>query len=673
MHFLLSWLQCRNMSGDGAPDSSIVENLKKFLMKYGTELLKPYDFTEELIKRLDNLEYLLSKTFQEHTKLVETFLQPSKEALITKALIRHHKLDIRVSVASCISQIIRILAPKESFGDDSMKEFFYIANSAFERLPFMHGRVYSKAVSILSTMSLSQSSVMMLDLGLYDTIDHMFHLFLNGIRTEHPHDIFISMEKIMMTIIRNNVDNDEFSLVLVKILLNNLRRENQNVAPVSFKLAGNTLKNCSSDLKAYLPEAVRCSDVPIEDYAEEVVSLFQDVTQKHIMDSKDAVENVSYPGKSELETDTVEKSKNEPYYENQGMTSHCFDDPDEAGKAMHGQQEQKPEELHIGRKRIRRPSSLKKAEEGYDPFWMLIDWRSMNSLYKKNKNINFPAKTKTSKDLSTKPAGKNISNSISPRPSKMKKEFKRNEEASANKALEPTSEEIIVVSEDEDQPRGIFVKRRSGKGQGSLMKGSHVKKIRRKAVVAEDLNEDIMNHSYKGKGSFTKVSLVKKSRRKTVISEDLKEEIMSCSEKGQGSLTKVSPVKKSMRKTVVSENLKEDIVQTLASKCRPVSSQDEARSVEVSKQNQKGSVPRPRKRTANEPVGEEMVGCRIKVWWPLDQTFYEGKIMAFDDFNKFHQVDYDDGDIEKLDLTTEWWELLQEQEIGADPSSSKAK
>lgn len=31
----------------------------------------------------------------------------------------------------------------------------------------------------------------------------------------------------MMTIIHNNVDNDEFSLVLVKILLNNLRMENQ--------------------------------------------------------------------------------------------------------------------------------------------------------------------------------------------------------------------------------------------------------------------------------------------------------------------------------------------------------------------------------------------------------------------------------------------------------------
>ena len=51
------------MSDAGAPDSSFVENLKKFLMKYGVELHKPYDFTEELIKRLDVSLLSLSQSF----------------------------------------------------------------------------------------------------------------------------------------------------------------------------------------------------------------------------------------------------------------------------------------------------------------------------------------------------------------------------------------------------------------------------------------------------------------------------------------------------------------------------------------------------------------------------------------------------------------------------------
>ncbi|KAL1553709.1 hypothetical protein AAHA92_14348 [Salvia divinorum] len=832
MHFLISRLKCRNMSDAGAPDASIVEKLKKSLMEYGSELHKPYDCTEVLIERLDKLEYLLSETPQKYKKLVETFLQPSKEALITRDLIRHSELDVRVSVASCISHIIRITAPDEPYEESDMKEFFYIANGALERLPCMYGRAYSKAVSILHTMSLSESCLMMLDLELYDSILHMFNLFLDGIRTEHPYEVFINMEKIMMTVIHNNVDYDEFSLVLVKILLNNLRKENQNVAPVSFKLAGNTLKNCSADLKTYLPEAVRSLDVPIEDYAEVVVSLFQDATQKQITDRKDAVENVSCPGevgltvevdlRNRIEGNETQSSKNDD--NGNGMISHCLDDPDKLAKAMHMPQKQKPEELPIGRKRIRRPSSLKKADEGYDPFWMLIDWRSMKSPGKKNKNINCPAKTKMSKNLSPKLAGKSISDSISPKPSKMKRETKRNEGVSTNKTLEPTSEGVVVMSEDEDQTRESIVKSRfekgqgslikvspvkkrretilsddlkedtvsrAEKGQGSLTKASPVKKSRRKAIVSDDLKEDIISHSEKGQGSLMKVSPVKKSRRKAIVSEDLKEDIMghyekgqgsltnvspvkkskrkaifpedpkedivSHSEKEQGSLTKVSPVKKSRRKALFSEDLKDDIVHpdgiqslsekgqeylekvslaktrrkktivsidpkedivsssekgqgsltkvspvkknrrksifskdqkediaTLHFQCRPMSSQAKTRSAGVCKQNLKGGMPRPRKRAASEYVGEEVVGCRIKVWWPLDQKFYKGKIMDFYDLNKTHKVAYDDGEIEILDLTSELWERLQdinlsadeEPKIGAestDPSPSKVQ
>lgn len=41
------------MSAAGAPDSSIVERLKKMLTEYGTELLKPCDSTEEILRKLD--------------------------------------------------------------------------------------------------------------------------------------------------------------------------------------------------------------------------------------------------------------------------------------------------------------------------------------------------------------------------------------------------------------------------------------------------------------------------------------------------------------------------------------------------------------------------------------------------------------------------------------------
>ena len=55
------------MSGSGASDASIVEDLKKSLMEYGSELVKPYDCTEVLTERLDvSFNFPLSEFFSVH-------------------------------------------------------------------------------------------------------------------------------------------------------------------------------------------------------------------------------------------------------------------------------------------------------------------------------------------------------------------------------------------------------------------------------------------------------------------------------------------------------------------------------------------------------------------------------------------------------------------------------
>ncbi|XP_058226638.1 sister chromatid cohesion protein PDS5 homolog C isoform X2 [Rhododendron vialii] len=76
-----------------------------------------------------------------------------------------------------------------------------------------------------------------------------------------------------------------------------------------------------------------------------------------------------------------------------------------------------------------------------------------------------------------------------------------------------------------------------------------------------------------------------------------------------------------------------------------------------------------------ENHGEELVGCQIKVWWPLDRRFYEGAISSFDPIKKKHKVLYADGDEEMLDLSTERWMFVSksnvsEQDQGNDLPSS---
>ncbi|KAL2341418.1 hypothetical protein Fmac_009358 [Flemingia macrophylla] len=59
-----------------------------------------------------------------------------------------------------------------------------------------------------------------------------------------------------------------------------------------------------------------------------------------------------------------------------------------------------------------------------------------------------------------------------------------------------------------------------------------------------------------------------------------------------------------------------------------------------------------------ESDAEDIIGCRIKVWWPLDKEFYQGTVKAYDPAKRKHMILYDDGDVEVLQLGKERWELI---------------
>ncbi|KAJ7967846.1 sister chromatid cohesion protein PDS5-like A-A-like [Quillaja saponaria] len=54
----------------------------------------------------------------------------------------------------------------------------------------------------------------------------------------------------------------------------------------------------------------------------------------------------------------------------------------------------------------------------------------------------------------------------------------------------------------------------------------------------------------------------------------------------------------------------------------------------------------------------DLIGCRIKIWWPMDKEFYEGTVKSYDPVKRKHVILYDDGDVEILRLEKERWELV---------------
>lgn len=60
-----------------------------------------------------------------------------------------------------------------------------------------------------------------------------------------------------------------------------------------------------------------------------------------------------------------------------------------------------------------------------------------------------------------------------------------------------------------------------------------------------------------------------------------------------------------------------------------------------------------RRSKEKQQFGEELIGRRVKVWWPMDEVFYDGAIYSYDPVRKKHRVLYTDGEEELLDLSTE--------------------
>uniref|UniRef100_A0A7N0TA02 Uncharacterized protein n=1 Tax=Kalanchoe fedtschenkoi TaxID=63787 RepID=A0A7N0TA02_KALFE len=67
-------------------------------------------------------------------------------------------------------------------------------------------------------------------------------------------------------------------------------------------------------------------------------------------------------------------------------------------------------------------------------------------------------------------------------------------------------------------------------------------------------------------------------------------------------------------------------------------------------------------KSESKDYGEELVGSKVKVWWPADKRFYKGVIQSFDSDKKRHKVLYADGEVENLLLKKQRWEVINSDE-----------
>ncbi|KAI7744688.1 hypothetical protein M8C21_033090 [Ambrosia artemisiifolia] len=266
-----------------------VNELEQRLKEAGEHLAFPPSSTKNLLDLLDKTEHLLTFVGQAPSISMQGALVPSMGALIADGLLKHSEIDVRVSVASCLCEVARITAPEPPYRDEIMKEIFQLNVLAFGQLSNVTGQSYHKAVHILESVAKVKSCLLMLDLECDALVLEMFEKFLSEIRVNHPRTVFSDIEAIMTIMIE---ESDEITTELLSLLISHVQKENET--PASWKVAEKVLRNCTNTLKSYSETIMKLINSNLDDYAEVVTVLCQNVQENGHVVTRSTRTNSTY-------------------------------------------------------------------------------------------------------------------------------------------------------------------------------------------------------------------------------------------------------------------------------------------------------------------------------------------------------------------------------------------
>ncbi|XP_028095349.1 uncharacterized protein LOC114295323 [Camellia sinensis] len=718
------------------------------LEEAGNRLLQPPSSVDELLPLLDQVENFLSRVEQSPSKSMQTALSPSMKALVADELLRHPDVDVKVAVASCISEITRITAPDAPYDDDQMKDVFRLIVSSFENLSDKSSRSYSKRTLILETVAKVRSCVVMLDLECDGLIVEMFHHFLKAIRDYHPENVFSSMVTIMSLVLE---ESEDISFELISPILASVKKDNQEVLPIARKLGEKVFKNCAIKVKPYLMQAMKSLGLSSDDYIK-VISSICDGTNGAVGDNDD---NACGEQLTEVSKLARASSEGAAQADENKLTVASSDGATQDQMTKESVTETRPEEDHPAvdgspksvmsngvaetgnEDRLADPESSKKQEHAHQVD-QSVDTIVTSNAEPDDSDSGKIEKSESKPEQTSKKRGQKLNsliNSTEPSDSSRVESDKVSErmadrQTSHSKEVpgspsEEPSVEVAVTSENDKEnvklssPKAIeseSMNVASPSPSGSVPDEGRLKKAGR-PKKRDNLVQDIAlsaNVVSKKASDGTSDLEVKPQRRsgKKALAGSTEEKTPAPTDKskseGGTSDSEEKPLKDCVRKV----DAKDDIVDGPSSKKKEdgkrrgggrgrgrgrgkatlvkdltksptddddkeaVSSpklaskldKDEGRIEETTKTSSKRKRT-PGKEKRNLPLhfsyasdtieyDGNLIGKKVKVWWPEDEMFYEGVIDDFDPVKKKHKVSYTDGDEEILNLRNERWELV---------------
>lgn len=250
------------------------QGMEQLIMAEGSRWQRPCHGIANIIRKAAcHAEVLLANTEQEPSDFLLDALFPVMKGLRAEALLKHSNEDVRVTVASCHSEILRISSPAQPFNDDQMKASFQLIVEALSKLSQPSTPCYEKALSLLATFARVKACLLMLDLECEALVLQMCQHFWVIVRSNPSADAFWAVEQIMTDVL---TESEDISPDLLHPLLASVLKENEKEAPSCWKLGEKLFSKCAAKLRPILRGALKAKGTTLDDYSPVVASIYQD-------------------------------------------------------------------------------------------------------------------------------------------------------------------------------------------------------------------------------------------------------------------------------------------------------------------------------------------------------------------------------------------------------------
>ncbi|URD78431.1 Sister chromatid cohesion protein PDS5 [Musa troglodytarum] len=246
---------------------------ERVVQEVGKSLGRPRLSKDALVKLLKEAEDALSKLNQSST--LQIALGSLNRSLSQINLLQHKDKEVRLLVAVCFSEIIRILAPEPPFSDEIFMHIFRLIIGTFIDLADTASPYFTRRTKILESFAALRCCVIMLDIGCEDLVLEMFKVFFSVVRQSHQRSLIQAMLSIMTLVIEEKVTQP-----LLDIVLQNLMKADKGAAS---KLAVSLIQNCvgklESPIHGFLTSCIFDNDASANEfkklYHEIILKLYQ--------------------------------------------------------------------------------------------------------------------------------------------------------------------------------------------------------------------------------------------------------------------------------------------------------------------------------------------------------------------------------------------------------------